>query len=58
MIEAIALIAFMVLLEGMIITLILSVYTETSFRESWSWAWQKPWVPVVLVIANLLAEAT
>jgi hypothetical protein len=56
MIEFLALLVLLVLLNGAIICCILSVYSNVSLREAWSWTWSKAWAPVLLTIADLLAR--
>lgn len=54
MLEFVILVGLLLLLQGLIITVILSFYTGTPFGESWSWTWSKAWVPVVFTIGNII----
>jgi hypothetical protein len=56
MIEIIALLVFMVLIDAALIAVVISIYQPMRFRDAWSKTWEMPYVPVLFAFASLLSE--
>lgn len=55
MIVLLALLVLLLLIEGVVVSAILALYTERGFGEAWSLTWSRPWIPVMLTLGSVLA---